>query len=1035
MGGVGTLGSTRSWPWKASNSVYAASQVYTFLPGPFPPAFALSTVAGGVTAPLDAPCRVHPLPAPTAHSSPLIGADGGSGGGGGGSGSGGGALPPPFSSLSGLALHVDAAHASPREALYASDPAAHAIHALSATCALPCANGGHCAAPNLCACPGGWRGVDCTLPTCANPCGARQLCTAPDTCTCIPGYAPWPGTDDCSAPQCFQSCGAHGACTAPDTCTCDPGWFDALCSTPVCAQTCGNGGNCSAPDTCACARGWTGGDCRTPVCPQSCSNGGLCTAPGTCACAEGWDGWACTTPVCHQGMFRPHPASAATSPFPPAPQLLPCGSLTPPTSYAANITATLDPATNATRYAFAPPRTPGLPLAFSDWCTGVQDFACWQQMRAVVPAVYPLPGRAASVPPGLCFAIELSAAGGGVPLLSLEGAEDALASLAAAYTRDTGAAWPPALASARPDFTLQADFDPTLPTPAPAALAAALHALFLTTLNASDAAGYNASLAAYTPPTLLSLHYLLRSISPPALLTPTRTAYAWGDTASTHPWSSPSPAVPDRAIARVAYGAITQGVYVCANGGNCTAPDTCECARGWAGFDCRTPVCEQGYWFPERRDPRPPTRGQGTYAGTSRTLTLWENFPTPTGKFPGYTHAHPNYPGLQALRELAQGSFAPTHTYTPYGGALNALDWVKEGWRLGGVFARLPGATWDGTGLAGSQYATFQRRCTTPVRPPGPPGGSNLTLQATAAPPVADTYAAYAPDATRAPSGYSAQHGWWDEGLGTCTDAVLLGCFNGGVCAAPNVCECARGWEGVDCSLPICSHTPRITTIYSANLSAALGISNQLSAAMAAALLGAQQNLVASGQNGGGGGGGGGRSVAGRPLCAHRPHADNCPWHGSQCHGAPGGALCAAAAHAAAGCRGQGLASGGLERGEWRQRPRHCRCPGWPAAPPLCPARRHCAGARAARGHLPRLPPVPQCRQLHAPRHVHLRKGVGGRGLHPAHLPADVPQWGMVQRARHVQLPAVAQQVCGWAGQAPVWGAGGGQRGNGLDGL
>jgi hypothetical protein len=35
-----------------------------------------------------------------------------------------------------------------------------------------------------------------------------------------------------------------------------------------------------------------------------------------------------------------------------------------------------------------------------------------------------------------------------------------------------------------------------------------------------------------------------------------------------------------------------EGCYRCANGGNCTAPDICTCAKGWTGFDCRTPVCE-----------------------------------------------------------------------------------------------------------------------------------------------------------------------------------------------------------------------------------------------------------------------------------------------------------------------------------------------------------------------------------------------------------------------------------------------------------
>ena len=35
-----------------------------------------------------------------------------------------------------------------------------------------------------------------------------------------------------------------------------------------------------------------------------------------------------------------------------------------------------------------------------------------------------------------------------------------------------------------------------------------------------------------------------------------------------------------------------EGCYRCANGGICVAPDTCQCAEGWTGFDCQTPICE-----------------------------------------------------------------------------------------------------------------------------------------------------------------------------------------------------------------------------------------------------------------------------------------------------------------------------------------------------------------------------------------------------------------------------------------------------------
>lgn len=55
----------------------------------------------------------------------------------------------------------------------------------------------------------------------------------------------------------------------------------------------------------------------------------------------------------------------------------------------------------------------------------------------------------------------------------------------------------------------------------------------------------------------------------------------------------------DRQVALVSAFNVTQGRYMCANGGNCVSPDVCSCSRGWMGFDCRVPICEQGYYEPE----------------------------------------------------------------------------------------------------------------------------------------------------------------------------------------------------------------------------------------------------------------------------------------------------------------------------------------------------------------------------------------------------------------------------------------------------
>lgn len=73
-----------------------------------------------------------------------------------------------------------------------------------------------------------------------------------------------------------------------------------------------------------------------------------------------------------------------------------------------------------------------------------------------------------------------------------------------------------------------------------------------------------------------------------------------------HPWSAYNDTAPgrtgpflwekDRQVALAEYHNVTEGRYVCANGGNCTFPEVCECATGWSGFDCRTPICSQVPW-------------------------------------------------------------------------------------------------------------------------------------------------------------------------------------------------------------------------------------------------------------------------------------------------------------------------------------------------------------------------------------------------------------------------------------------------------
>ena len=65
---------------------------------------------------------------------------------------------------------------------------------------------------------------------------------------------------------------------------------------------------------------------------------------------------------------------------------------------------------------------------------------------------------------------------------------------------------------------------------------------------------------------------------------------------------TPCDACPSTQVAHVQWHSVSQGVYVCANGGECSEPDVCICKDGWIGYDCRTPVCKQGYYEPQLKN-------------------------------------------------------------------------------------------------------------------------------------------------------------------------------------------------------------------------------------------------------------------------------------------------------------------------------------------------------------------------------------------------------------------------------------------------
>ncbi|GAB9469746.1 hypothetical protein Gpo141_00007014 [Globisporangium polare] len=546
--------------------------------------------------------------------------------------------------------------------------------------------------------------------------------------------------DDCSIPTCANG----GTCSAPDTCSCGSGWFDSNCTTPVCSQTCGNGGNCTSPDTCSCPLEWQGADCRVPVCSQVCQNGGSCVAPSTCLCAAGWSGHDCSLPICSQGFFVAHPSGYANA-------------LWRPFAFE--------------NYA---------PCDWGSWCDATNEFDCLY--RAPVS-----------------------------PLVNV--------SFGASGRFKTGRVLDPsvdplnALATSKHYGCMLVEVGKTALT----------HYQYLSELNSSS--GF----------------YRFSPLAP----------YGWNATKA--PWrgiatagvgfSPPFATASDRQVTLVEKRSVVQGVYACANGGSCVSPGVCKCANGWIGFDCRTPVCTQGYYTPsqptfvaadppESVHPRQPTsnptytalvetiaydaltttnetRGgvrylptQGGYACSIRSLTAWEKPATigPNASAARY-YDHPNYVSLYMDKTLSADGYYHTQwldMFWPplYNLTTPLLDNTREGWKRGGKWYYLTGRQWQ----KGKCLVEFSRTCpaSSSVLPVDLVTGLSGVL-------VVDTDASYRPQVVYSIA-RAARKGFWNASLfgGECVDQVVRGCFNNGTCVAPDTCQCASGWSGSDCTIPIC---------------------------------------------------------------------------------------------------------------------------------------------------------------------------------------------------------------------------------------
>mmetsp|Transcript_34542 Transcript_34542/g.55147 ORF Transcript_34542/g.55147 Transcript_34542/m.55147 type:complete len:2065 (+) Transcript_34542:19-6213(+) len=607
--------------------------------------------------------------------------------------------------------------------------------------------------------------------TCAKICENGGTCTGDEQCTCRDG---WEGEDctkpvcttpcsstrslcvapdtcacvsgytnypACTTPLCVQECKHGGHCSAPDVCTCQPGWFDSNCTTPICEQTCGNGGNCTSPNTCTCPIDWIGEDCRTPVCRQTCQNGGECIAPDTCTCPPKWSGHDCSLPVCTQGYLVPDPSNFHGS----TEAILSRGidSLSRPVS------DILDQGGGLAWTQYTPCDDSEQDSSGKSWCDITQGFDC-AQLRHVDPQT-PLRG-------GEWRSITGFNATDGTVVSNTSNCVRIELSIGVRtpfpYEKETG----------DNDMTPLYRYTPSTPY------------------------GWNASFA-------LGPH----------------TKEAWDQ--GVRGWQSSGPAAPDRYVAHVKWQALQQGVYICANGGNCTAPDVCSCAPGWTGFDCRIPICEQGYYQPpsesnpgfvEMEDGslvKEQFPNKGLYECSIRSYTEWEN--------PDYLHEHPNY--YSRYMDHHPTEWHPEKRYqlepeTPlywdgmgWAATYEHLDPLgndtNKGWTRKGYWVRkdVDQAHWR----KGKCTIEYTREC-----PDQPSKGMDVRSLLTGAP-VRDTLHAFRP-VIKYTDKKARAVGRWSQIGGICVDHVHRGCKNNGTCVGPNICECAEGWTGHDCTIPIC---------------------------------------------------------------------------------------------------------------------------------------------------------------------------------------------------------------------------------------
>ena len=350
---------------------------------------------------------------------------------------------------------------------------------------------------------------------------------------------------------CTQICENGGSCVLPDKCQCTSGWSGKDCTRPVCDSACGPNTVCVGPAQCGCKPGYRGTNCDVPACEQTCANNGTCVAPNTCGCKTGWFDSNCTTPVCTDTCANGGNCTA--------PNLCSC-----PTDWTG-----------------------------SDCRIPVCKQTCKNGGFCVAPDTCICPPQYI----GMECTVPVCHQGSFVRNNMLSPNDKRFLSSDMAY-------WPTykqcdlvKWCNSTKEFECDQLYMERLVIEVPSGP----ESRHITGRKERPLACMTIEVTQTykLPYELENANNGSSGVRRYSEVTPYETApwNPWrGILKPTHGHTGPWVYTPDRQVAYVNWLNVSQGVYVCANGGNCTAPDTCECAAGWGGFDCRTPICSQGFY-------------------------------------------------------------------------------------------------------------------------------------------------------------------------------------------------------------------------------------------------------------------------------------------------------------------------------------------------------------------------------------------------------------------------------------------------------